>query len=114
MVVSLALRFLQKGLDPDLYLFIDFHSLYQGADRTEEQLRLFNKGLHRMGVLCGHRGACVWVLSTPPGDVAGDPTRGGFEDRGWTTIERLCRLWQRRQAMFWTWATSSWRRQGLG
>jgi len=67
-------------------VFIDFWSLYQGAERTPEQLAAFELSLGSMDVWYGHIGTCTLCMTEMPPDSEVDRT---YASRGWTFFERM-------------------------
>lgn len=67
-------------------VFIDFWSLYQGAERTPEQLAAFELSLGSMDVWYGHVGTCTLCMTEMPPDWEVDRT---YASRGWTFFERM-------------------------
>lgn len=78
------------AFDVDFCVLIDFWSLHQ-APRNDKQDAGFVRAQQTMHLWLGHRGVTVFLVTAAPTDWTDNQeyrTRGGYEQRGWTTFER--------------------------
>lgn len=66
----------------DIALFLDWCSLYQGPDRTDQEQQSFKRALKAVNLWYAHRLTFVWMLTVVPDGVK------AYSERGWPCFER--------------------------
>ena len=66
----------------EIGMFWDYASLYQGEDRSQEEIDSFKRGLLNVNLWYGHQLTTVWMLTRVPDGVK------PYTERGWPCFER--------------------------